>query len=444
MSETLQSVGIDLGTSTTQLIHSRLTLENTAPAFTVPRMEISKREILYRSPIHFTPLLNADTLDAAAIGDLIAGEYDRAGIRPEEIQTGAVIITGETARKENARAVLAAISHLAGTFVVATAGPALESVLAARGAGADVYAREHGKWVLHLDIGGGTTNLARIDPRGKIVETGCLNVGGRLVKLDPQGTVTYVSPVLKGFPAPRVGERATPETLSPLLDRLVAVLEEAVGLSPPTALLLGQITDKTVKTDPMPEVLSFSGGVAALLEQEEPWLAYGDLGVLLAAKIRASKLMALPHILGRETIRATVVGAGSHATELSGSTVYYRSVAFPLQDLPVAAWTEQALREPAAVALPGRVVTGYDSLIRLAEGLTRAASTLPPGAPLAVVLEQDVAKALGQALATLLPPERPILCLDSLSLPPESFLDVAAPVGGGTALPVVIKTLAFS
>ena len=329
-------------------------------------------------------------------------------------------------------------------FVVATAGPALESVLAARGAGADVYAREHGKWVLHLDIGGGTTNLARIDPQGKIVETGCLNVGGRLVKLDPQGTVTYVSPVLKGFPAPRVGERATPETLSPLLDRLVAVLEEAVGLSPPTALLLGQITDKTVKTDPMPEVLSFSGGVAALLEQEEPWLAYGDLGVLLAAKIRASRLMALPHILGRETIRATVVGAGSHATELSGSTVFYRGVAFPLQDLPVAAWTGQGLREPAAVALPGRVVTGYDSLIRLAEGLTRAASTLPPCAPLAVVLEQDVAKALGQALATLLPPERPILCLDSLSLPPESFLDVAAPVGGGTALPVVIKTLAFS
>ena len=127
-----------------------------------------------------------------------------------------------------ARAVLAAISHLAGTFVVATAGPALESVLAARGAGADVYAREHRKWVLHLDIGGGTTNLARIDPQGKIVETGCLNVGGRLVKLDPQGTVTYVSPVLKGFPAPRVGERATPETLSPLLDRLVAVLEEAL------------------------------------------------------------------------------------------------------------------------------------------------------------------------------------------------------------------------
>ena len=144
MSETLQSVGIALGTSTTQLIHSRLTLENTAPAFTVPRMEISKREILYRSPIHFTPLLNADTLDAAAIGDLIAGEYDRAGICPEEIQTGAVIITGETARKENARAVLAAISHLAGTFVVATAGPALESVLAARGAGADVYAMDLG------------------------------------------------------------------------------------------------------------------------------------------------------------------------------------------------------------------------------------------------------------------------------------------------------------
>lgn len=424
MTETLQSVGIDLGTSTTQLIHSRLTLQNTAPAFTVPRMEIAGREILYRSPIHFTPLLNADTLDAEAIADLIAREYDRAGIRPEEIQTGAVIITGETARKENAQAVLAAIAHLAGTFVVATAGPDLESILAARGAGADAYAREHGVWVLHLDIGGGTTNLARIDPQGRIVKTDCINVGGRLVKFDPQGTVTYVSPVLKDFPAPRVGERATPESLTPLLDRLVEKLEEAVGESPPT--------------------LSFSGGVAALLEQEEPWLAYGDLGVLLAAKIRASKLMKGAYILGRETIRATVVGAGSHATELSGSTVFYRGMAFPLQDLPVAAWAGQALLEPVAVALPGRAVSGYGDLVRLAEQLTKAAASLPPGAPLAVVLEQDVAKALGQALATLLPPDRPILCLDSLSLPPESFLDVAAPVGGGTALPVVIKTLAFS
>ena len=51
------------------------------------------------------------------------------------LRTGAVIITGETARKENANEVLEALSDLAGDFVVATAGPDLESILAARGAG---------------------------------------------------------------------------------------------------------------------------------------------------------------------------------------------------------------------------------------------------------------------------------------------------------------------
>ena len=142
MRETLRSVGIDLGTSTTQLIFSRLTVENTASPYAVPRMEIRDREILYRSPVHFTPLVNADTLDAGAIGQLLTEEYRRAGIDPADVDTGAVIITGETARKENARAVLEAVSHLAGQFVVATAGPALESVLAARGAGADRCARD--------------------------------------------------------------------------------------------------------------------------------------------------------------------------------------------------------------------------------------------------------------------------------------------------------------
>ena len=119
-----------------------------------------------------------------------------------QVGTGAVIITGETARKENAREVLAALSAFAGDFVVATAGPDLESILAARGAGADEYSRENHCKVLHFDIGGGTSNLSMYD-RGELAATGCLDVGGRLIKLEREsGAVTYVSPVLR-----RLGER---------------------------------------------------------------------------------------------------------------------------------------------------------------------------------------------------------------------------------------------
>ena len=116
---------------------------------------------------------------------------------------------GETSRKENARAVLDALSDFAGEFVVATAGPDLESVLAAKGAGAVDYSQRTGKTVLHMDIGGGTSNLALIRD-GKIERTGCLNVGGRLLKFDGGGTVTYVSPVLDGLCGLKPGDKASP------------------------------------------------------------------------------------------------------------------------------------------------------------------------------------------------------------------------------------------
>ena len=172
MSETLLSVGIDIGTSTTQLILSRLTLANRANPFSVPRIAIEDREVLYRSGIHFTPLLSDTVIDAEGVRTIVAEEYRKSGFAPEQVDTGAVIITGETARKENAREVLSALSQFAGDFVVATAGPDLESILAARGAGADEYSREHHTDVLHFDIGGGTSNLA-LYSHGELAATGC-------------------------------------------------------------------------------------------------------------------------------------------------------------------------------------------------------------------------------------------------------------------------------
>ena len=196
MSERLLSVGLDVGTTSTQMVLSELTVENRASSFAVPEMEIVERKIRYESPVYFTPLVGQNLVDGQAIRELVQREYATAGIRREDVDTGAIIITGETSRKENARTVLASLSDFAGEFVVATAGPDLESVLAAKGAGAVAYSEMTGKRVLHMDIGGGTSNLALIED-GRIVQTGCLNVGGRLLKLDADGRIRYVSPVLE-------------------------------------------------------------------------------------------------------------------------------------------------------------------------------------------------------------------------------------------------------
>ena len=131
MSERLRSVGLDVGTTSTQMILSELTVENRASGFAVPEMEIAQRKILYKSPVHFTPLLDGNHVDGTALREIVTEEYRKAGIDRDSVDTGASIIPGETSRKENARAVLEALADFAGDFVVATAGPDLESVLAA-------------------------------------------------------------------------------------------------------------------------------------------------------------------------------------------------------------------------------------------------------------------------------------------------------------------------
>ena len=269
MAEKLCSVGVDVGTTTTQLIVSELTVENQASAFAVPKMEITQRKIRYRSPVHFTPLVSDQLVDGEKLRQLLQREYALAGITPEQVDTGAVIITGETSRKENASRVLQALSKHAGDFVVATAGPDLESSLAARGSGAVSFSAQTGKRVLHMDIGGGTSNLALIED-GKILRTGCMNVGGRLVKVDGNGIITYLSPVARQLTELRVGEKADLQKLEKLADSLAQGLEMAAGLREKTEVWDLLVTQEAPQTQPVAPgaVISFSGGVADCIESE--------------------------------------------------------------------------------------------------------------------------------------------------------------------------------
>ena len=440
MSEKLLSVGLDVGTTSTQMVVSELEVENRAGSFAVPEMEIAGRRILYKSPIHFTPLLRGELVDVEALRKIVDEEYAQAGITKEAVDTGAVIITGETSRKENAAAVLGVLSDYAGEFVVATAGPDLESVLAAKGAGAVEYSEKTGKTVLHMDIGGGTSNLAWIE-EGKITATSCLNVGGRLLKIEPDGHLSYVSPVLEGLFALKAGDHVNREAVLELAQVLVQTLEMAAGLREETALL-EKLTTAEVLEKGFPErnahpVISFSGGVADCIGRDRQWLEFGDMGPELGRAIRESLLCRGAYVLGTETIRATVIGAGCHSTQLSGSTVFLQNVELPLKNLPVVESGAElaALDGPGILTLEGIRSPEYGQVAVLAEELAPAFR----GRPALLALEEDMAKALGQQLVLRLGKNATVLCIDRVRLKAGDYLDVGAPVG--PALPVVVKTL---
>ena len=447
MTQSLLSVGIDVGTTTTQLVFSRLEIRNEANEFSVPDFAIGKKEVLYRSSIWFTPLLSHDVIDTDGLRSIVDREYSAAGVKRAQVQTGAVIITGETARKENARQVLEALSGYAGDFVVATAGPALESVLAGKGSGASEYSRVHQCAVVNLDIGGGTTNLALFE-NGDLCDTGCLNVGGRLMKFQ-NGKCTYLSAVLRPYFTPD----SPPQQVAKFL---AEILEEALGLRQGDRYR-DFITDKLCKPA---EFLSFSGGVADLIvnRPSDPY-AYGDLGVLLGQEIRNSLLWKEGKIIPvKETIRATVMGAGLHTTELSGSTIFYRNMEFPIKNLPVSRLAEAEetlsneklvarIREglermapgdsPCVLAIRGLQAPKFSELCKLADAI---ALSTEDRSSVYLSVERDMGKALGQAIHTLVP-HKPLLCLDGLRLSDHTYLDVATPIAGGSVLPVVIKTL---
>ncbi|HPS42690.1 MAG TPA: ethanolamine ammonia-lyase reactivating factor EutA, partial [Anaerolineaceae bacterium] len=189
----LLSVGIDVGTTTTQVVFSRLSLSNVARGGQIPRMAITQREILYQSPIMLTPLLDQDTVDAARLNAIVQGEYTSAGVTPDHVETGAVIITGETAKKKNADAILQALAGLAGDFIVSVAGPNVESLIAGRGSGAAQYSQEHYTTVTNLDIGGGSANSATFRS-GKVLGATAMNFGGRILMLEhASGRITHIA-----------------------------------------------------------------------------------------------------------------------------------------------------------------------------------------------------------------------------------------------------------
>ena len=339
------SVGIDVGTSTTQVVFSKLQMDNAGGYFSVPRVAIVDKEVVYKSEVYMTPLKTDVLIDTEALRDIVAAEFRKAGYRPEDTDSGAVIITGESARKENSDAVLKSLSDFAGDFVVSAAGPDMESLIAGKGSGAWQYSMDHHCRVANLDIGCGTTNVVLFEDGGTAAR-GCLDIGGRLICMNPQGIITKVSPAAAVMAqaagvSVSVGDRCDELKLTAVTRQMAAALNAYLGVGTKDIVaILRQIKTPGSSDFPVPEKVQavfFSGGVADLIyhESADTW-AYGDIGVLLGRAIRESRLFTdFQKMEPGETIRATVVGAGTYTTTISGSTITYSDDIFPLKNIPV-------------------------------------------------------------------------------------------------------------
>lgn len=460
MDNSILSIGIDIGTTTTSMIISRLFLSNTANSFAVPHVDIVGKEIIYKSEIYFTPLIDGSIIDGDEIKRIIGNEYKKAVITPSMIDTGAVIITGESARKENADIVLKKLSEFAGEFVVATAGPDLESIIAGKGAGASDYSKAHNSVVANLDIGGGTTNIA-VFSHGKLLKKSYLDIGGRLIKYNRDGKISYISDRLNilarehGFEI-KEGMQVSPSRMQKITDIMVRKLEEVI---------------RDFSSEQMPiKYISFSGGVADCLYKEEKNIyKYGDIGVSLSDSIRQSELYRnYKVIVPKETIRATVVGAGIYTTTVSGSTISYDCDILPIKNLPAfvvgeaieqecllgkseeliceAKWfLEQSNSENIIFCFKGGTSISYSQLVKMAESIYKTVDkVLDKGKPLIILVENDMAKSLGQSLKRIISMDRNIICIDKVVIEKGDYIDLGKPLMNGLALPVVVKTLIFN
>ncbi|PKM81854.1 MAG: ethanolamine ammonia lyase-activating protein [Firmicutes bacterium HGW-Firmicutes-14] len=477
--QTVISVGIDIGTTTTQIVVSRITIRNTAPGSSVPRMEITDKEVVHRSKIYFTPLRDHQIIDADAVAQIVLREYREAGLTPEQVDTGAVIVTGETAKKENAKNIVESMAGLAGDFVVATAGVNLESVLAGKGSGAAAHSREKHSVTLNIDIGGGTSNIG-VFKNGQVIETACLNIGGHLIEVERQGDrITYISEPARAILRECGLSWQTGDM--PGLDELksVARLMAKCIIETITTENVSSITGELLMTPPLRldyrvDSIMFSGGVADFIYGDFRPVSvsqvseYGDIGPLLgwAVKEELSAAGIVPEKPG-ETIRATVIGAGAHSVDISGSTITVDKAVLPIRNVTVVSPFVKGVPESpgeittavhraaqriisdgsaqfVAFAMAGPAEVSFAAVQELAQGIAQgAADFISRDKPLIVVVEKDCAKILGQCLKIILGDKGEVVCIDQIVVGEGDYIDIGKPIMGGRVVPVVVKTLVF-
>ena len=467
------SVGIDVGTTTTQVVFSSLVLHDVARPGQVPRIQVDEKSVVYRGDVHGTPLSAPDEVDADALADLVSREYAAAGVSPGSIETGAVIITGEAARSRNADAILGALSAGAGDFVVTVAGPNAEAQIAGRGSGVARWSTEHYEQVTSIDIGGGTSNAAVFKVGRHLCSSG-IAVGGRQVEIDASGRVLRIAPPGRSIIEDlglqlKEGSQATLEQLRAFCDVMGDLI---VDLATGREVRVGrgvQLTPPLRETDASSSVF-LTGGIGACYYEHLPVTTmeavarYGDVGPLLAESLHGNeRLQRLNVRQPPETLRATVLGAAGQTVTLSGSTIWADRALLPLRNLPVlrpampgrgggpsfaeavrealARWdVDEDAQAAIVVDLPQEL--GFPALQSVAAEIVAYHDAAHSDRPLVLVLQRDYAQVLGQTIQVTRP-GLPLLVIDQVGLGEGDFIDIGLPVLDGRAVPLSIKTLVF-
>src|SRR3990172_6593266 len=465
----LTSVGLDIGSSTSHLVFSRLEMRQEGTRYVVVR-----RDILNESEILLTPYLDDLTIDVRTLEEFINRQYERAGLKREDVDTGALILTGVAVRRRNSRAIGELFAQEAGRFVAVSAGDSLESTMAAYGSGAVAESARSGGIYMNIDVGGGTSKFA-ICAKGRVREVTAIDVGARLVVLDGAGVVTRVEETGRFFAAavglnPAVGQKIDisklPSMASLMADKLFEVMSLS-ALSPETQRLLrlppfsyrGQI-----------DAITFSGGVSEFIYGHNPG-NFGDLGALLAAEVKKrAQHLAIPVLEPTARIRATVIGASQYTIQVSGSTIFIEPLdVVPVRNVPVVVpelpldgddIDQAAIRRAVEIALSRLDLTdgkrpvavgfhweGSATFARLdafcsgvKDGLEKV---LGRGHPLMLVSDGDIGGILGLHFKEEMRVENPVISIDGIALSEFDYIDIGALIPSSGAVPVVVKSLIF-
>jgi ethanolamine utilization protein EutA len=473
----LTTVGIDIGSSTSHLMFARVHLQRLASALS-SRFVVIDRRVLWQSPILLTPYLADYTIDTGKLAEFIGAAYADAGLKRAEVDSGAVILTGEALKRRNARAIADLFSEEAGKFVCASAGHHMECQMAAHGSGAVALSRAKGVTVLNVDIGGGTTKFALVR-RGEVLATVAIAVGGRLVVEEPgQGVVRLEPPAVEvardiGLDL-RLGASLSAHARHRLADRMTGLIAGMIERRPPDALAASLLV-----TNPWPEAvvglpidaMTFSGGVSEYLYGRET-ARYGDMGGDLAHSLQhaiGDKHIGLPVWDAGQGIRATVIGAAQFSVQISGNTIAITDAAsLPLQNLPVvacafdlsgevdadaaAAETRRALalsdlEEGAvgvALAFPWRGDPLHRRMHALAQGIcTALPRSLAAGLPLVLLIDGDIGMSLGRVIRNEVAPGANVIAIDGVQLKQFDYVDIGRVIDVTNVVPIIIKSLLF-
>src|SRR6266540_1478640 len=422
----LTSVGVDIGSSTSHLVFSRLVLERLDNRYVV-----SERKVIHESEVLLTPFIEnaADdaTIDAAALGAFIDKQYELAGIDPEAFGSGAA-------------------------------------------------ARSIREWarVMNIDVGGGTSKIA-VCEGGEIAEMTAADVGARVVSFDAEGRVRRIEEAGRRFAgeaglALEIGKKPDAGKLSRMVGRMADRLFEVMSRSALGAEAGALLRLEPLRNERKPDVITFSGGVSEYIYWRED-RAFGDLGPLLARAILARVKNWGPRIeRPDEGIRATVIGASQYTIQVSGSTIFVapqsvlplRNVPVVTPDLPlddetldirkIAAAVQTALRrldlhegeQTVALCYRWKGSATYARLDGFCRGVAAGlAKALERGLPLILVGDGDVGGLIGIHCLEETRLRNPIVSIDGIVLKEFDFIDIGALLETSGAVPVVIKSLVF-